>query len=158
MPSVCLISHADGPLTFQCLMKIHIYIHITPWVCKYASRICFSRLSSKLGHGRTYISALQWRHNGRDGVSNHQHHHCLLNHLFRRWSKKTSKFRVAGLRREIDLTGYRWIPRTNGQSRGKWFHSMTSSWLLVWCCTSHVIHNFLYSWFVCSREHSLNLI
>ena len=27
---------------------------------------------------------LQWRHNGRDGVSNHQPHHCLLNHLFRR--------------------------------------------------------------------------
>ena len=25
---------------------------------------------------------LQWHHNGRDGVSNHQPHHCLLNHLF----------------------------------------------------------------------------
>ena len=24
---------------------------------------------------------LQWRHNGRDGVSNHQLHHCLLNRL-----------------------------------------------------------------------------
>ena len=24
---------------------------------------------------------LQWRHNGRDGVSNHQPHHCLLNRL-----------------------------------------------------------------------------
>ena len=23
--------------------------------------------------------SLQWRHNGRDGVSNHQPHHCLLN-------------------------------------------------------------------------------
>ena len=34
----------------------------------------------------------QWRHNGRDGVSNHQPHHCLLNRLFRRTSKKTSKF------------------------------------------------------------------
>ena len=40
---------------------------------------------------------LRWRHNGRDGVSNHQHHHCLLNHLFRRRSKKTSKLRVTGL-------------------------------------------------------------
>ena len=27
---------------------------------------------------------LQWRHNGCDGVSNHQSHHCLLNRLFRR--------------------------------------------------------------------------
>ena len=26
---------------------------------------------------------LQWRHNGRDGVSNHQPHDCLLNRLFR---------------------------------------------------------------------------
>ena len=40
---------------------------------------------------------LQWRHNGRDSVSNHQSHHCLLNGLFRRRSKKTSKLRVTGL-------------------------------------------------------------
>ena len=32
-----------------------------------------------------------------DGVSNHQPHHCLLNRLFRRTSKKTSKLRVTGL-------------------------------------------------------------
>ena len=31
---------------------------------------------------------LRWRHNGRDSVSNHQPHHCLLNRLFRRSSKK----------------------------------------------------------------------
>ena len=41
---------------------------------------------------------LQWRHNGRDGVSNHQPHDCLLNRLFRRRSKTTSKLRVTGLR------------------------------------------------------------
>ena len=40
---------------------------------------------------------LQWRHNGHDGVSNHQAHDCLLNRLFRRRSKKTPKFRVTGL-------------------------------------------------------------
>ena len=40
---------------------------------------------------------LQWRHNGRERVSNHQPHDCLLNHLFSpRW-KKTSKLRVTGL-------------------------------------------------------------
>ena len=39
----------------------------------------------------------QWRHNGHDGVSNHQPHHCLLNRLFRRRSKETSKLRVTGL-------------------------------------------------------------
>ena len=34
---------------------------------------------------------------GRDGVSNHQHHDCLLNHSSSRWSKKTSKFRATSL-------------------------------------------------------------
>ena len=34
---------------------------------------------------------LQWRHDGFDSVSNHQPRHCLLNHLVRRRSKKTSK-------------------------------------------------------------------
>ena len=41
--------------------------------------------------------ALQWRHNGRDGVSDHQPHYCLLNRVFRRRSKKTSKLRLTGL-------------------------------------------------------------
>ena len=41
--------------------------------------------------------SLRWRHNGRDSVSNHQPHDCLLNRLFRRRSKKTSKFRATGL-------------------------------------------------------------
>ena len=42
--------------------------------------------------------SLQWRHYGYDSVSNHQHHECLLNRLFRRRSKKTSKLRVTGPR------------------------------------------------------------
>ena len=41
---------------------------------------------------------LHWRHNDHDGVSNHQPHDCLLNRLFRRRSKKTSKLRVTGLK------------------------------------------------------------
>ena len=40
---------------------------------------------------------LQWRHNGRDGVSNHQPHDCLLSRLFGRRSKKESKLCVTGL-------------------------------------------------------------
>ena len=43
------------------------------------------------------VKASQWRHNGRDGVSNHQPRHCLLNLLYTRRSKKTSKLRVTGL-------------------------------------------------------------
>ena len=44
-----------------------------------------------------YHTTLQWRHNGRDGVSNYQPHECLRNRLFRRWSKETTRFRVTGL-------------------------------------------------------------
>ena len=44
-----------------------------------------------------FTSPLWWRHNGRDSVSNHQPHHCLINSLFRRRSKKTSKLGVTGL-------------------------------------------------------------
>ena len=41
--------------------------------------------------------ALQWCHNDHDGISNHQPHGCLLNCLFRRRSKETSKLRATGL-------------------------------------------------------------
>ena len=40
---------------------------------------------------------LQGRHNERVGISNYQPHDCLLNRLFGRRSKKTSKFRVTAL-------------------------------------------------------------
>ena len=43
-----------------------------------------------------YLASL-WRHNGRDGVTNHQPYDCLLNHPFRCRSKKTLKLRVTGL-------------------------------------------------------------
>ena len=41
--------------------------------------------------------ALLWRHNGCDGVSNHQPHDCSRNHSFRHRSKKRSKLHVTGL-------------------------------------------------------------
>ena len=51
-----------------------------------------------LNIARKYVwKSLQWRHNGYNGVSNHQPHDCLLDRLFRRRSKKISKLRVTGL-------------------------------------------------------------
>ena len=47
---------------------------------------------------------LQWRHDERDGVLNHRHLDCLLNRLFGRISRKTSKLRVTGFVRGI----HRW--------------------------------------------------
>ena len=40
---------------------------------------------------------LEWRHNERNGVSNHRRPDCLFNCFFRRRSTKTSKFRATGL-------------------------------------------------------------
>ena len=40
---------------------------------------------------------LRWRHDERDGVSNHQPHDCLLKCLFRRRSKERSKLHATGL-------------------------------------------------------------
>ena len=48
-------------------------------------------------HKPWFNPPLQWRHSERVGVSNHQSRDCLLNRLFRRRSKKTSKLRVTGL-------------------------------------------------------------
>ena len=45
----------------------------------------------------TLHRSLQWRHNDRDGVSNHRRLYSLLNRLFRRTSKKTSRLRTTGL-------------------------------------------------------------
>ena len=44
-----------------------------------------------------WLASSQWRDNEHDGVSNYQLHDCLLNRLFRRRSKKTSKLRVTGI-------------------------------------------------------------
>ena len=46
---------------------------------------------------KSVFVTLQWRHNGRDGVSNHQPHDCLPNRLFRCRSKKISRLCVTGL-------------------------------------------------------------
>ena len=61
---------------------------ITRIIRKFVFVICISRWLNV---------SLRWRHNDHAGVSNHQPHGCLLNRLFRRKSKKTSKLRVTGL-------------------------------------------------------------
>ena len=74
-------------------------------------------------------SALQRRQHERDGVSNHRRLDCLLNRLFRRTSKKTSKLHVTGLcEGNSPVTGE--FPH-KAQQRGKCFHLMTASWIEV---------------------------
>ena len=70
---------------------------------------------------------LHWRHNERDGVSNHRRYDCLLNCLFRRKSKKTSKLRITGFVRGIHRSP------VNSPHQGPvmriGFHLMSSSWM-----------------------------
>ena len=75
---------------------------------------------------------LHWRHNDHDGVSNHQPHGCLLNRLFRRRSKKTSKLRVTGLC--AGNSPDRWIPRTkacNAENVSIWWRHHVPTELIV---------------------------
>ena len=84
-----LLSFNKRPAKLQCLSAImrqapYNRRHLTPLGIAHTVRC-------------RYKTVLKWRHNERDGVSNHQPHDCLLNHLFRHRSKKTSKLRVTGL-------------------------------------------------------------
>ena len=85
----------------------------------------FMSWKSKLNPGST----LRWRHNERDSVSNHQLHDCLLivySDADKEIIKAPRHWPLCG-----EFTGDRWIPRTNGQLRGKCFHLMTSSWNIL---------------------------
>ena len=86
------------------LIKVLVFIQISlklippDAIDKESARYFQIMNKRKLG---LYMS-LQWRHNGRGGVSDHQLHDCLLNHLF--------------------------SIRSKGQYCWKCFHLRTSSW------------------------------
>ena len=91
---------------------------------------------------------LRWRHNGRDGVSNHQSHDCLRIRLFRRRSKETSKPRVTGFVRGIR----RWPVNSPHEESvtAKCFHLMTSSCSsLVLSPVDHLQNRILKSYHSC---------
>ena len=138
MKCVLKISSAKwGPFCLG-LNVLRCWLCITPYLPEGLSRAAFQHKNEAvclvlavtlimMVLGSVLVKTLRWRHNGYDSVSKHQHHGCLRNRLFRRRSKKTSKLRVIGLCAG-NSPGTRWIPRKNGQLRGKCFHLMTSSW------------------------------
>ena len=69
-------------------------------------------------------TTLQWCHNEHHGISNHQPHDCLLNLLFRRRSKKTSKLHVTGLcEGNSPMTGeFRAQRASNTENVSIWWH------------------------------------
>ena len=55
-----------------------IFHHVLLWFLHQLIQSIYFRITSLV------LGSLQWRHNGRDGISNHRLHHCLLKRLVRR--------------------------------------------------------------------------
>ena len=92
---------------------------------------------------------LQWRHNERDGLSNHQPHDCLLNSLFGRRSQKTWKLRVTGL-----CEGNSPVPgefpaqkASNAENISIWWrnHGWISNYRGPYCITSDHVYIIVFS-------------
>ena len=87
----CDRSYIDGKIQF----------HLTALWCIYLDLLVFCPDFPRVSHCKhdarlIMQNALLWRHNERDGVSNHQPHECLLKRLFRPRSEKTSQLSVTG--------------------------------------------------------------
>ena len=104
----CLNSMIDiHPKKFSNAFSFKIQISMKPFPCTNDNKSVLAQEMAwwRTGNGslpeiklaQLHYWTLQWGHNGRESVSNHQPHDCLLNRLFRRRSKKTSKLRVTGL-------------------------------------------------------------
>ena len=92
------------------------------------TRVCWglgAKTSPNITTCHTVVITLQWRHNGHDGVSNHQPH-VVYSTVYlgsdQRKHQSSASLALCG-----EFTGDRWIPHTNCQLRGKCFHLMTSS-------------------------------
>ena len=84
--------------------------------CKYQNNIyAFLKTTLKVLPVQWQSFVLHWRHNERDGVSNHQPHYCLLECLFNVEIKENIK-----VPRHWPLCGEftidRWIPRTKASN------------------------------------------
>ena len=88
-PGTLLSGYGCKSFQYQGLLVWHLFspLRLLSWypICKWSH------------YNSLEIKPLHWRHNDHDGVSNHQLQGCLLNRLYRRRSKKTSKLRVTAL-------------------------------------------------------------
>ena len=110
-----------------------------------------------------FNSPLQWHHNGCDGISNHQPHHYLLNHLFRHRSKKTSKLHITGqqpvtvefpaqMASNVENVSIWWhhhaAPRGHGSCLTNFCLRILTEWLTLISglefCLQHSVHKCVY--------------
>ena len=95
-------------------------------------------------------TTLQWCHNGCDGISNHQPRDCLLNRLFRRRLKKTTKLHVTGLCvGNSPVTGeFPAQMASNTENVSIWWHHYWFSYdchtsKCIWKCCLHNVGHFV---------------
>ena len=135
-------------LYFICPKCLWLSKMVLIWQTKVVVVVVVVTVTAMVGGGRRdRADSLQWRHNGRDSVSNHQPYDCLLNCLFRHISKKTSKLRVTGLCvGNLPLTSE--FPAQMASNAKICFHLMTSS-----CLRCKIPHGELVS--IISQTHML---
>ena len=89
------------------IFALWFIINPTSTICWYMNGHLFTQTAwyiSALVVGQQYlveeswVSTSLWCQNGRDGVSNHQHHDCLINRLFRCKTKNQSSASLAFVR------------------------------------------------------------
>ena len=96
------VTVAKVPLRWKTIRNVQLSLFILKWTFGisrdiYSQIFTMSCLKYDIVIYPTLFKTFRWRHNDHASVSNHQPRHCLLNRLFRRRSKKTSKLRVTGL-------------------------------------------------------------
>ena len=124
---IVLTGHLEKYISMVSIMKKLTIVYGWTWV------LVVRRFTDSWGINYFANIPLQWRHNELDSVSNHQPHDCLLNRLFRRRSKKTSKLRVTGLYvGNSPVTGEFPAQRaSNAENVSIWWRHL-ASWLLHW--------------------------
>ena len=91
MAEIRRLSYARSSCIDKVLFNVNRFFNHS--LCQSQRRIMFRNVHTT----QKVYESLLWRHNDHGGVSSHQPRGCLLNRLFRRRSKKTSKLRVTGL-------------------------------------------------------------
>ena len=141
------VNHPGGPALFLCLRAVWIIsakaaIHRRGRVSVFVRPV--TGLPRRSSQGQVYcveiyFSSLLWRHNGRDGASNHELHHCLLNRLS---FKKTSKLRVTGLCGGV----HRWPVNSPHKWPVTWKMFPFDYVIMLWQVNMFVTYQELMSW------------
>ena len=127
--------------------------------------ITFSKLPVICWHNNFIGISSQWGHNERVGISNHQCQDCLLNHLFRHRSEKTSKLCVTGLCEGNSLVTCEFPTQRTSNTKNVsiwWCHNDCGLFDSCWerenvkACSIHFIEkqNFLWWWLASTWSHN----